>query len=83
MRVLTAAFALCLAATGLQVQAANCDAEIEDLMNALDEADSWCDRSRSDGGQNSVCEFQTVVIIPELNRRVLDCFRREDSPPAG
>lgn len=83
MSKLTAALALCLAATGFQVQAASCDAEIQALENALDDADYWCDTSRSDNGRNAVCDFKIDVIIPELNRRVFDCFQREDSPPTG
>lgn len=83
MRMLTAAFALCLATTGLQAQAANCDAEIDALENALNTADHFCDTSRPDRGRNSVCDFQMDVMIPVLNRRVFECFQREDSPPAG
>lgn len=83
MRMLTAAFALCLATTGLQAQAAQCDAEINALLEALDVADQFCDLSRPDRGQNSACEFHMGVVIPALDRRVLECFRREDSAPIG
>lgn len=59
----------------------NCDSAADTLNNVLDDESHFCDVSRPDGGNNSVCEFTRAVRLPHAWRNFLDqCLIREDQP---
>lgn len=58
-----------------------CDSAADTLNNALDDESHFCEPSRPDGGNNSVCDFTRAVRLPHAWRNFLEhCLIREDQP---